>query len=270
MKTWQIVLLIIGGFATICLLAIAAAVVLGFFQLSKPSQPSPVAAAASPIPAPTLKPVLPPAATHDPGPTVTPPPTSILPTFTQIPPTTAFPSLTPIIQSEVITGSNIVSAECIPQQTPQVGVVANVIDAENIEVVISGNLFPVKYIGIDAPQDEPYTDRAVQLNRTLVFGQTVSLYLDQTDKDPNGKLLRYVMVRNQFVNGKMIVEGLAQSHKIPPDTSCAVYFDSLQEAAQLARVGMWTSSITPTAPFCLGAMIFWFARTAIFKISIRL
>lgn len=248
MKTWQIMLLIFGGIATICLLAVAAAFIIGFSQVANPTRPPSVVGAASPLPTSTIKSIQPPVATHDPGPTVTPPPTSVLPTFTLIPQPTAYPSLTPIIQSQVITGSVNLSTTCIPQTAPQIGIVANVIDAENIEVVISGNLFPVHYIGIEAPVDQPFKDRALQLNRTLVFGQTVSLYLDQTDKDVDGRLLRYVTVGSQFVNAKMIVDGLSQSHQIPPDTSCAVYFDSLQAAAQLARVGIWTSAQTPTAP----------------------
>jgi endonuclease YncB( thermonuclease family) len=248
MKSWQIFLLLIGSFATLGLIGIAVLSVVGFFE--------PAALTAAPPPAPPVEKEIPTSAlivlATGPGATSTVAPTAAfvtaLPvdTFTPYPTNTGIPSLTPIQLGLPNPSQETISFDCIPDQSPQKGIVSNVIDGENIEVVLNGKAYPVHYVGIEAPETAPYKDLAAQMNRGLVLGQSVELYVDRTNKDPDGNLLRYVLAGKIFVNYQLVRRGVVQTKKTPPDISCSLLLEQAQTDAKNARLGIWKTPETPT------------------------
>lgn len=114
--------------------------------------------------------------------------------------------------------------DCIPINNGyQTGIVTAIIDGDTIYVRIDGSEFSVRYIGIDAPElddREPLAEEAKQLNGSMVDGKTVTLVRDVSETDVYGRLLRYVLVDDVFVNYELVSEGLAEAKRYPPDTSC--------------------------------------------------
>lgn len=115
--------------------------------------------------------------------------------------------------------------------------VTGVIDGDTI--IIQGG-YRVRYIGIDTPEkDQPYYEKAGQINRDLVHNKTVRLERDITDKDRYGRLLRYVYIEDTFVNAEIVKRGYAYAKAYPPDIKYQVYLEAMEREAKLSKRGMW-------------------------------
>ena len=136
--------------------------------------------------------------------------------------------------------------------------VVRVIDGDTIEVNIEGEIFSVRYIGIDTPEtvhptrgEEPCGKEASDKNRELVEGNVVELEKDVSETDKYGRLLRYVYVGDIFVNAELVRLGYAQVATYPPDVKYQDSFLQLQKEAREASRGCWrleeeTTELTPT------------------------
>jgi micrococcal nuclease len=124
--------------------------------------------------------------------------------------------------------------------------VVSVIDGDTIEVNIAGEVFDVRYIGMDTPERGDYffwpaTDR----NSELVSGRTVTLVRDVSEVDRYDRLLRYVLVGETFVNYALVREGYATSLTYPPDVACSSTFTEAQGQAMAEGVGLWHPTAIP-------------------------
>ncbi len=119
--------------------------------------------------------------------------------------------------------------------------VLHVIDGDTIDVLLDGNEYRVRYVGVDTPErDEPFYREATQANRDFVDGQTVTLAVDVSETDQYGRLLRYVYLADgTFVNAELIAGGYARLVTYPPDVANADYFADLQREARQAERGLW-------------------------------
>ena len=114
------------------------------------------------------------------------------------------------------------------------------LDGDTIEVMISGVAFQVGYIGVRAPDiSGVYGEEAAALNRSLVDGQEVWLYADVSERDGEGRLLRYVFVGDIFVNYEILRLGYAEAVESPPDTACSVLFGETARGAKNDSQGLW-------------------------------
>lgn len=130
------------------------------------------------------------------------------------------------------------------------GYVTRVIDGDTVEVQMNGSVYPVRYIGIDAPElpHVCYAREATNKNIELVLHQTVMLEKDVRETDYYGRLLRYVYVGDRFVNAELVRLGYAQVSTVPPDVRYASYLVQLQQEARDAGRGLWAGCPTPTLP----------------------
>lgn len=128
----------------------------------------------------------------------------------------------------------------IPSQTGAVQVV-RVVDGDTLDVVIDGERYRVRYIGIDSPElGESLADLATARNRALVTGQTVHLVKDQSETDRYGRLLRYVYLDDgRLINELLVQEGLARVTLFPPDTELANRLQEAEQRARSAALGIW-------------------------------
>lgn len=176
--------------------------------------------------------------------TITPIPTrTVLPSVTLTPGPS--PSPTPAIP-------DIPEAACVPVDTQrQIGWVTRVIDGDTIEVEIEGELFPLRYIGIDTPElnvpGDLSGEQARIENEATVLRKTVLLVKDVSETDRFERLLRYVIVDGAFVNYQLVRMGIAEAIRYAPDDACHVTFLEAQAAAQAEGSGRW-GTITPIAP----------------------
>lgn len=100
----------------------------------------------------------------------------------------------------------------------------------------------VRYLGINTPEfGEPYSRRAKDRNAALVRGREVRLEFDRESVDGYGRILAYVYVDSDMVNGRLIREGLAHAFFIGPGQRYNDLFLRLQEQAKAQRLGIWSS-----------------------------
>ena len=120
------------------------------------------------------------------------------------------------------------------------------VDGDTINVLIDGQDYRLRYIGIDTPETvdprrpvECFGKEASERNRQLVEGKTVGLESDVSDTDRFGRLLRYVWVDGQMVNATLVEEGYAHASTYPPDVRYAKLLAALQADAREAGRGLW-------------------------------
>ena len=145
------------------------------------------------------------------------------------------------------------TATPLPTRILEAARVITIVDGDTIRVVMNGQEYPVRYIGIDTPEIvhpglpvEPFGPEAAEANRQLVLDRDVLLERDVSDTDAYGRLLRYVWVGDLMVNGELVRLGLAKANSYFPDVKYQDYLDGLEAEAFAAGLGIW--GITPTPP----------------------
>ncbi len=135
-------------------------------------------------------------------------------------------------------------------------VVKKVIDGDTIELD-SGET--VRYLGIDAPEmykkeggTEFYARDATRANRRLVFMKKVRLEFDVEKKDHYGRVLAYVFVKDQFINGELVKQGFAKAHVKPPNTKYRDLLVGYQQKAMEQEKGLWQESKKETEKVYIG------------------
>jgi len=138
--------------------------------------------------------------------------------------------------------STLVQATCV-----------RVIDGDTIEVLINGEVYTVRYIGIDTPEMndtrpdiQAVAEEAMLLNRNLVEGKAVELEKDVSETDRYDRLLRYVCVGDTFVNAELVAGGYAWVRAYPPDVKHEALFQDLQAEAEEAQLRIWDNTIMPS------------------------
>ena len=100
----------------------------------------------------------------------------------------------------------------------------------------------VRYLGINTPEyQEPFYLKAKRFNEKLVLGRAVRLEFDEERSDRYGRLLAYVYVDDQLVNGKLVEAGLAHVFFIGSSRKHNDLLLQLQAEAKRRRAGMWSA-----------------------------
>lgn len=120
----------------------------------------------------------------------------------------------------------------------QTGKVVRILDGDTIDVEIDGQVFRVRYIGVNTPEkDQPCFAEATAANVALVSNRIVTLVKDVSGTDRFNRLLRYVYVGDVFVNADLVKQGYAEAVEYPPDTSKSGYLEGLEAEARAAERG---------------------------------
>jgi len=124
--------------------------------------------------------------------------------------------------------------------------VTRVIDGDTIEVSLRGQIYKVRYIGIDTPETvhpskpvQCFGKEASAKNSELVAGKVVRLEKDVSETDRYGRLLRYVWVGDTLVNDYLVRQGYAYASTYPPDVKYADRFAQAQREARQNNRGLW-------------------------------
>lgn len=167
------------------------------------------------------------------------------PTDTATAPSTQTPTFT---AEPAATEPPVVAAAPTPTPAQEIGHVENVVDGDTIDVEVNGEVYRVRYIGMDTPeQGEPFYAEATKANQGLVGGQDVIMKRDVSETDQYGRLLRYVYLADgTFVNAELVRMGYAQVATYPPDVKHQDYFLELQAEAREAGRGLWAPVAAPT------------------------
>ncbi len=119
--------------------------------------------------------------------------------------------------------------------------VAEVIDGDTIRVAGPGTQETVRIIGINAPErGECWADEATVALTELVHAGQVGMERDISDRDPFGRMLRYVRTpEGEDVGGRLIGDGHAIARAYPPDTSRDAAYRERQALARESGLGLW-------------------------------
>ena len=101
----------------------------------------------------------------------------------------------------------------------------------------------VRYIGVEVPQDDIHAMNAYLDNSELVFRKDVILIADVVDKDASGRLLRYVLMGDTFVNLQLLQDGWGKAVDTPPNSSCTQIFEAAEESAIQSAIGIWATPV---------------------------
>lgn len=177
-------------------------------------------------------------------------PTIVLPTpQPTVPPT---PSST-LVMSHLWTPTPAPTATPLPEE--MFGLVARVLDAKTVAVVLAGDppekVYTVRLLGVDPPPNtpaDPWGVVAFEQLQDWLSGRVVRLVQDQTVVDDEGVLPRYLYLRDELINLRLVEQGLARVSFQGPDTTLETDFQNAARAAQASQRGLWGSSPTPTPP----------------------
>lgn len=184
-----------------------------------------------------------------PTPTTTPTQTAVAsPTLTATVAPTPTETATPTIEPTP-TDANLAALDkypCIPANAERAEAkVTRIVDGDTIEVVIGGQTYRVRYIGMNTPErDQQYYAESTEANRRLVEDKTVLLVKDVSETDKYGRLLRYVLADGVFVNLQLVEDGYAVPATYPPDVACADTFLASSRKARDAGLGLWQATAT--------------------------
>jgi micrococcal nuclease len=192
-----------------------------------------------------------PAPTATPTPTPTPTPTRTPtpePTATPVPTDTPAPTDTPV-PSPTPTPDPTATTEPSPMPERVEARAVEVVDGDTIRVEIAGEVYPLRYIGIDAPErGEWMGPEASQVNADLVGGKTVTLERDVSETDQYDRLLRYVFLADgTFVNAQLVRLGYARAIEYPPDVTHQGLLLEMEAEARKNGRGIWGGEPTATA-----------------------
>jgi peptide/nickel transport system permease protein len=130
-------------------------------------------------------------------------------------------------------------ASCIPANSRASARVLEIVDGNTVKVLMDGLVYVVRYIGVELPQDDVYTMDAYLVNSELVFRKDVTLIGDRMYRDPSGRLLRYILVEDTFINVELLQRGLGKAVDAPPNSSCSQIFKAAEESAIQSAQGVW-------------------------------
>jgi hypothetical protein len=138
---------------------------------------------------------------------------------------------------------------CLPENTPrQQGRVLEILDGNTIRVLINGLVYPVRYIGVSEPENKAFKDVAAYQNAELVYGRDITLIEDAAVAEADGRLLRYVLVGDTFVNLELLRLGLGSVVEVPSGFSCLSTFKQTEQAAKDRAAGIWAMPLPPVSP----------------------
>lgn len=167
-----------------------------------------------------------------------PTPAPALPTATQPSPKPHSASPTPLPTGTTPT----IAVACLEGLAWEPATLVRVIDGDTIDVRINSSTERVRYIGVNTPErNQPGYSEATQANRSLVESGPLWLARDVSERDRFGRLLRYVIAGEQFVNLALVEQGMAQAATFPPDVRCADTYLAAQQQARENGAGLWAN-----------------------------
>jgi endonuclease YncB( thermonuclease family) len=129
------------------------------------------------------------------------------------------------------------------------GTVTRVVDRETLEVNLDGALVKVGFAGLNFPAGSELEPQSEPALRALADGRPVTLAMDVSGQDAQGRLVRYVFAGGRFLNAEIIRLGFAQADPNALDQACALELQQAEQQARTAQVGIWQPTPVPTHTF---------------------
>ena len=123
------------------------------------------------------------------------------------------------------------------------------IDGDTIKIKYEGKEQNVRYLLIDTPETnyaqlgkQPFGQQAKDRNTELMNSGKLEIEFDIGERvDKYGRLLAYIYIDGVSIQEKLLEEGLARvGYVYPPNTRHLDAFETAQEKAKKAGIGIWT------------------------------
>ena len=144
--------------------------------------------------------------------------------------------------------------------TSRTGKCVSVIDGDTVDVILDGNKFRVRVLGIDcaetynkdkaAGQARSWNQSPAQVlrlgNAAKAFAQkqcnqqAVQVVAEDFSRDDYGRLLAYVEVGGVDLGAELLTRGLAEARREPHARKS--HYHQLERTARHDRLGMWTNT----------------------------
>src|SRR5712691_2195639 len=126
--------------------------------------------------------------------------------------------------------------------------VTRVTDGDTVHVLLAGRDERIRFIGVDTPevpwyggQGQCFGVQAGLYTRSRLAGRVVRLSFDVARRDRYGRMLAYMYLGDELVNLTLVRLGYARADPVPPDTRMEQIFAAAEDAARLARRGLWSA-----------------------------
>ena len=171
---------------------------------------------------------------------------------TAAPPSQATPTSTSVME-HLHTPTPVPTATQIPRQVR--GLVSGVLDAETIVMVLEGDslkkTYVIRLLGVEMPPTEAWRIVTAETLDKWLTSKIARIEQDKTMKNTQDELPRYLYLGDELINLKLIELGLARANFKTPDTKLKAKFESAEEGAKNAKVGLWGPDPTPTPTISL-------------------
>ncbi len=118
--------------------------------------------------------------------------------------------------------------------------VSEVIDGDTI---ILSNGDRVRFLGINTPEKGMYFYmESRDVLEIMIQGKDITLEKDVSDCDMYGRKLRYVFLKDIFINLEMVKRGFANIYTYPPDVKYAEDILTAERYARENNLGLWELS----------------------------
>jgi len=138
------------------------------------------------------------------------------------------------------------SAGSEPCRDPVLGRVQEITDGDTFKIETGRGVERVRMIGIDTPEvdhsgpdDECFAEEASLFLEEKIDGKLVWLTFDTECDDRYDRTLAYVHTMSDFVQRSVLQAGMGSEYRVSPNTSFASMFESDENSARAAGVGMW-------------------------------
>lgn len=129
------------------------------------------------------------------------------------------------------------------------GTVDEVVDGDTILASVDGQVWTVRYLGVDAPESKAgeevfYGKEAREKNQGLVGGKKIKIECEEKYREISRRALAYVYVEGVFVNAEMLQGGHATVYRRSGSQALSRhrlydYFCNLEQEARARHLGLW-------------------------------
>lgn len=122
------------------------------------------------------------------------------------------------------------------------------IDGDTADLVIDGNVRKVRFLAIDTPEtkhptkgNEPYGKEASEFTcKTLSEAKEITLEYEKDKTDKYDRVLAWVFVDGELLQGKLVRRGLAKVAYIYDDYKYTEKLQKLESEAKSDKINIWS------------------------------
>ena len=124
------------------------------------------------------------------------------------------------------------------KELEEFSLVTRIVDGDTIKI---SNGKTIRLICVDTPEfGERGYNKATLYLESLILYKKVRLEKDISEVDLYNRTLRYVYLKDLFINKEIVEKGFARAYPIPPNTELCPEILEAEKVAKSAQLGLWS------------------------------